>query len=86
MKNKLVYRLGLIFFVVSCALWLPIAIVPFLPLTTGVKAIIAAVSAVLAEICFWIAVLLIGKEVVHKYRSYLNPKNWKKNKKEREHE
>ncbi|MGB3264140.1 MAG: transporter suffix domain-containing protein [Microcoleus sp.] len=78
MKN--VQKLGLFLFIVSFLPWLAILfIVPFLPLSLAEKTTIDIVLAVGAEICFWISVVLLGKEVVTKYRRYLNPRYlWKK--------
>lgn len=33
---------------------------------------------VLAEVLFWIGVLLVGKEVAMKIKGYLSPKKWGK--------
>ncbi|WP_228056994.1 transporter suffix domain-containing protein [Tychonema sp. LEGE 07203] len=78
MKN--VQKLGLFLFIASFLPWLAILfIVPFLPLSLAEKTTIDIVLAVGAEICFWISVVLLGKEVVTKYRRYLNPRYlWKK--------
>ena len=80
MKSKLLLKLGWLFIIISCIGWLLIAIIPFLPLSVGEKAASVTASIVLAEIFFWIGALFVGKEVVAKYKSYLNPKNWRKKK------
>lgn len=33
---------------------------------------------IFSEVTFWTGGILLGKEVAKKYRSYLNPKNWKR--------
>ncbi len=73
-------KLGLFLFIVSFLPWLAIFfIVPFLPLSLAEKTTIDVVLAVVAEVCFWLSVVLLGKEVVTKYRRYLNPRYlWKK--------
>lgn len=73
-------KLGLFLFIVSFLPWLAIfLIVPFLPLNITQKTTLDVVLAIVAEVCFWVSVLLLGKEVVTKYRSYLNPRYlWKK--------
>jgi len=64
-------RLGLILIVLSFVPWLAIAfILPFLPLSVAQKAISIPVLLVLAEIIFWLGVLLVGKEVAQRYRQY----------------
>ncbi|MEG4417662.1 transporter suffix domain-containing protein [Microcoleus sp. LAD1_D5] len=76
-------KLGLFLFVISFLPWLAIFLVgPFLPLDITQKTTLSVVLAVVAEVCFWISVVLLGKEVVTKYRRYLNPRYlWKKIKK-----
>ncbi len=73
-------KLGLFLFVLSFLPWLVIFfVVPFLPLSIAEKTTIDVVLAVGAEVCFWISVVLLGKEVVTKYRRYLHPRYlWKK--------
>ena len=73
-------KLGLFLFVLSFLPWLVILfVVPFLPLDITQKTTLSVVLAVGAEVCFWISVVLLGKEVVTKYRRYLHPRYlWKK--------
>jgi hypothetical protein len=53
-------KLGLILIVLSFLPWVAIPlVVPFLPLLL-----------VVAEILFWLGVLLVGKEVTQRYRQY----------------
>ncbi|MEG4852633.1 transporter suffix domain-containing protein [Microcoleus sp. B5-D4] len=73
-------KLGLFLFLLSFLPWLAILfVVPFLPLDITQKTTLSVVLAVGAEVCFWISVVLLGKEVVTKYRRYLHPRYlWKK--------
>lgn len=73
-------KLGLFLFIVSFLPWLAILfVVPFLPLDITQKTAIDVVLVVVAEVCFWLSVILLGKEVVTKYRRYLNPRYlWQK--------
>ncbi|MEG4504837.1 transporter suffix domain-containing protein [Microcoleus sp. F6_B4] len=73
-------KLGLFLFIVSFVPWLVVLfIVPFLPLDITQKTTLSVVLAVGAEVCFWLSVVILGKEVVTKYRRYLNPRYlWKK--------
>ena len=73
-------KLGWFLFILSFLPWLAILfVVPFLPLDITQKTKIDVVLAIVAEVCFWLSVLLLGKEVVTKYRRYLNPRYlWKK--------
>ncbi|MEG4105378.1 transporter suffix domain-containing protein [Microcoleus sp. S13_C5] len=73
-------KLGLFLLIVSFLPWLAVFfVVPFLPLDITQKTTLSVVLAVGAEVCFWISVVLLGKEVVTKYRRYLHPQFlWKK--------
>ena len=84
-------KLGLVLIIISFLPWLIIAvIVPFLPVSLAQKAILIPVLLVLAEVLFWLGALLVGKEVVQKYRRYLNfrylnilVKRWKRKNRKR---
>jgi hypothetical protein len=66
-------KLGLVLIIISFLPWLIIAvIVPFLPISLAQKALLIPALLVLAEVLFWLGALLVGKEVVQKYRRYLN--------------
>lgn len=68
-------KLGWFLFIASFLPWLAILfVVPFLPLSVAEKTQIDVVLAVGAEISFWISVVILGKEVVTKYRRYLHPR------------
>ncbi|MGG1553935.1 MULTISPECIES: transporter suffix domain-containing protein [Paenibacillus] len=84
-KQKFLYRAGLTFIIVSLTLWLTPFTVPFLPLDTKTKTGVISVALVISEICFWIGVLFVGKEVAKRIRSYLNPKNWRKGQRAAQH-
>jgi hypothetical protein len=61
---------------VSLALWAALSVVPFLPVTGGRKAALGVGVFVAAEVTFWLAAALLGKELFQKYRDKLNPANW----------
>lgn len=50
--------------------------VPFLPLGTGTKIWLSAALVVAAEGTFVIFALVLGKEVVSRYRRSLDPRAW----------
>lgn len=62
--------------IMACIFWLVIVVVPFLSLSVSAKATTITVLLILGEVFFWIGAIFVGKEVVTKYRSKLNPKNW----------
>ncbi|WP_413174136.1 transporter suffix domain-containing protein [Anabaena azotica] len=66
-------KLGLGLIIISFLPWLAIAlIVPFLPLSVAQKALLVPALLVFAEVIFWLGALLVGKEVVQRYRLYFN--------------
>ncbi|MEO3706237.1 transporter suffix domain-containing protein [Trichormus azollae] len=66
-------KLGLFLIIISFLPWLAIAIIlPFIPLSVAQKALLVPALLVFAEVIFWLGVLLVGKEVVQRYRRYLN--------------
>ena len=68
-------RLGLFVIVVSFLPWVAIVlVVPFLPLTVAQKALLVPILAVVAEVAFWLGLLLVGKEVATRYRGYFTPR------------
>ncbi len=84
-------KLGLGLMIISFLPWLIIAvIVPFLPIPLAQKALLVPALLVFAEVLFWLGVLLVGKEVVQKYRRYLSfrylnilVKRWKRKNRKR---
>ncbi|MEI6276362.1 MAG: transporter suffix domain-containing protein [Prolixibacteraceae bacterium] len=78
MKKSLKFKTGL-FLVIACVpFFLAIPVVPFLKLDSGLKITLTTVFLVVGEIMFWSGGLLLGKELLTKYKSYFNPRNWKK--------
>ena len=65
--------------VVPSALYAAVPAVPFLPLSTGAKVLLASGLVVVAEAVFWGAALLLGKEIVARYRRFLDPRGWSGN-------
>lgn len=62
--------------VVPSALYAAVPMVPFLPLSTGTRVSLAAGLVVVAEAVFWGTALFVGKEVVSRYRRFLDPRGW----------
>jgi hypothetical protein len=50
--------------------------VPFLPLRTGTKIWLSASLVVAAEGTFVLSALVLGKEIVSRYRGSLDPRTW----------
>ncbi len=74
-----IYKSGILLIIFSVLTWIlsPI-VIPFLPLTSEVKAITITSCLVIGEVIFWIGALMVGKEVANKIRKSFNPVNWRK--------
>ena len=70
------WLLVVLLLMVPGALYAAVAAVPFLPLTTAQKVGLCTGLAVAAEVVFWGAALFLGKEVISRYRSLLDPRVW----------
>lgn len=67
--------------VIACfALYAVAGLTTFLPLDLKLKGMIIGGTIIIAESSMLLAIILLGKEVVKKYKSKLNPKNWFKKK------
>ncbi|TCP52188.1 hypothetical protein EV586_11439 [Tumebacillus sp. BK434] len=64
---------GIVLIGISFLLYGAIFLVPFTPFPTGVKATLVAGLAIAGEVTFWIGGFFVGRELVKKYRSKLNP-------------
>ncbi len=78
-KKKWILKLGIILMLVCIPFFLAIPAIPFLNLDTKLKVTMTTLSLITGEVLFWSGGLLVGKELFTKYKSYFNPKNWKKN-------
>ncbi len=67
-------NLGLLFIVGSFLPWAAIVlIVPLLALSVAQKALLIPALAIVAEVLFWLGLLLVGKEAAQKYQRYFSP-------------
>jgi hypothetical protein len=78
MLSKRKVGIGLI--IISFIFFFMIPIVPFVPLTVKMKVILTTTLAIIAEVTFWIGGFFVGKEVIQKYKKYLNPSRFLKKK------
>lgn len=74
------FKFGLILLVAGLAMYGIAAITGFLPIDLKLKGILIAAILIIAEVVNIVAIILLGKEVVKRYKSKLNPKNWFKKK------
>jgi hypothetical protein len=74
MLSGRVFGFGLIG--LSTLLYLGLFLVPIAPLSTEGKIALASAMVVGGEASFWIGGLLLGKELVTRYRRALSPMRW----------
>lgn len=83
MKQNRYFKWGIVLLILCVLAFLAIAVIPFLSIGNGAKVTFSAIFFVIGEITFWAGALLVGKELLSKYTSRLNPKNWFKAKSEK---
>ena len=84
MQKNWKFKAGIALIGISTLLFLSILGVPFLDVANKVKIAATTVLIILGEITFWVGGFLLGKEILNKYKAYLNPKTWFKKKTEKE--
>lgn len=62
--------------VVPSLLYAAIPVVAFLPLSAASKVWVSGGLVVAAEVIFVVSAIFLGKEVVSRYRRYLDPRTW----------
>ena len=85
-KKNWKLRVGIFLMILSVILFLSLPVVPFLAIDSKTKITTSTVIFILAEITFYSGGFLVGKELFSKYKSYFNPKNWFKKKKDENEE
>ena len=76
MQKNWKFKTGIALIVISTLLFTSLLAVPFLDADGKTKITITTILIVLGEITFWVGGFLLGKELLNKYKSYLNPMNW----------
>lgn len=76
--EKRLWYVGIALLAASAVLWAAVLAVPFLPVAVGWKVGIGSGVVVVAEVAFWVSALILGREVVSRYRRYLDPRTWGK--------
>jgi hypothetical protein len=69
-------KIGVLLFILSFVFYALILMIPLLSVSLQMKTILTSILIVAGEISFWTGGLILGKEVVRKYRRYFNPRNW----------
>jgi hypothetical protein len=75
-KIKIINSFAYILIAISFLLFGLVFTIPFFPLTLVTKGFLASGMYVTSEITLLIGVAIVGKQVVSKFKRYLNPLNW----------
>jgi hypothetical protein len=70
------FNLGIFLIVLSTLLYASLIVLPFLNIPVSIKLGITPIVIIVGEIIFWIGGILVGKEIIIKYRRFFNPFNW----------
>jgi len=69
-------RLGFGLVGLSCLLYGSLLLVPMTPLSTKGKVALSSLLVISGETSFWIGGLILGREVIARYRGELDPRRW----------
>lgn len=75
-KSSILNKIAIILVILSFIFYGLIALVPFLPISFSKKAFIVPLLVACGEITWWTGIAIVGKQVVTKYRKYINPCYW----------
>jgi hypothetical protein len=65
--------LGIMLLALAFLMWALVPVVLLLPLSGGQKGWATAALLVVGEAAFWVSAVVLGQEVVRRYRAYLHP-------------
>ncbi|MBI3173639.1 MAG: SDR family NAD(P)-dependent oxidoreductase [Chloroflexi bacterium] len=68
--------IGVALVVISTILYGGLLALPFLSISTAAKLTATPLLILFGEVTFWVGGAMLGKEVVARYKQYLNPCNW----------
>ena len=67
---------GIVLLVAAVLFWVAAPAVLLTPLSTAQKAWTGSAFLILGEVAFWVAAVVLGREVFRRYRRYLDPRGW----------
>jgi short-subunit dehydrogenase len=74
--SQIMNKIALVLVILSFVLYGLAILVPFTPLSLAYKTALVPAFIIIGEIVWWIGIAIVGKQVVTKYRRYLNPRSW----------
>ena len=75
-KTGLTRLVGIVLLVAAVLFWVAAPAVLLTPLSTAQKAWTSSAFLVLGEVAFWVAAVVLGREVFRRYRRFLDPRGW----------
>jgi hypothetical protein len=74
--NPLRRGIGILLLILSFVLYPGILVISGLSISAETKVKLTALTVITAELCFWTGGLILGRELVRKYRDHLDPRKW----------
>ena len=68
--------MGIVLLVAAVLFWVAAPAVLLTPLSTAQKAWTSSTFLVLGEVAFWVAAVVLGREVFRRYRRSFDPRGW----------
>ena len=68
--------LGIVLLAVAVVFWVAVPAVLLAPFSATQKAWTSSAFLVLGEVAFWVAAVVLGREVFRRYRRFLDPRGW----------
>jgi hypothetical protein len=68
--------LGFSLLALAFLMWVLVPVALLLPLSAAQKGWTTAALLVVGEVAFWVSAVLLGREVVRRYRSYIDPRRF----------
>jgi hypothetical protein len=75
-RAGLMRLVGIVLLVAAVLFWVAAPAVLLTPLSTAQKAWTGSAFLILGEVAFWVAAVVLGREVFRRYRRYLDPRGW----------
>lgn len=69
-REALKKKLGQLLLILSFAIYGIVLLVPFAPLSAGRKILSSSILVILAEASFWVAVLILGRQLISDYKKF----------------
>lgn len=76
-------KAGIAILILSLSTSPMIVLTPFLHLDTKTKIAITTALVIIGNVTFYTGGFLVGRELFTKYKSYINPRNWFRKKKDK---